>query len=113
MRIRPGRARSLFVGIMMVLVTIVGVVMMGRFGGPAGGVFGPFMIIWVVIGLAGAGMAFYNALSEEGLPLYEVDVEDDEEGQGGEGAGAFCPQCGRPVGENDRFCRHCGASLDG
>ena len=91
----------------MLLVTVFGLVMMSRFGGPTGGVFGPFIIIWVVIGLAGAAMAFYNALSKEGLPLYEVDVEEDEEG-----AGAFCPQCGKPVGEGDQFCRHCGATLE-
>jgi hypothetical protein len=97
---------------MMVLVTIVGLVMMNRFGGPAGGIFSPFMIIWVVIGFAGAAMALYNALSEEGLALYELDVEDDEEGPNGEDGGAFCPQCGSSVGEDDRFCRHCGASLD-
>ena len=107
MRIRPGRTRSLFAGIMMLVVTIVGLLMMGRFGGSAGGLFGPFIIIWVVIGLAGAAMAFYNAFSEEGLPLYEVDVEEDEED-----SGAFCPQCGKPVDEEDQFCRHCGASLD-
>jgi len=92
----------------MLLVMIVGLVTMSRFGGPTGGVFGPFVIIWVVIGLVGAAMAFYNALSKEGLPLYEVDVEEDQE----EAGSAFCPQCGMPVGEDDQFCRHCGASLD-
>lgn len=113
MRIRPGRTRSLFVGIMMLLVMVVGLVMMSRFGGPPGGAFGPFIIIWVIVGLAGAGMAFYNAFTEEGLPLYEVDVEEDDldESRRDEGDGPFCPQCGRPVSESDRFCRHCGAPL--
>lgn len=96
----------------MLVVTVVGLVMMSRFGGPMGGVFGPFLIVWVVIGLAGAAMAFYNALSKEGLPLYEVDVEESEEGQRDEEAGPFCPQCGKPVGDGDQFCRHCGASLE-
>ena len=96
----------------MVLVTVVGVVMMTRFGGPAGSVFGPFMIIWVVVGLAGAAMAFYNALSKEGLALYEVDVDEGEGDQRDEEAGPFCPQCGKPVSESDEFCRHCGASLE-
>ena len=108
MRIRPGRTRSLFVGIAMLLVMFVGLLMMTRFGGPMGGVFGPFIIIWVVIGLTGAGMAFYNAFSEGGLPIYEVDLEDEDRYQG-EG---FCPQCGKPVGDDDQFCRHCGASLN-
>ena len=108
-RIRPGRTRSLFVGIAMVLVMVVGLFMMTQFGGPMGGVFGPFIIIWVVIGLIGAGMAFYNAFSEGGLPIYEVDLEEEEEeAQGGAG---FCPQCGRAVDEDDQFCRHCGALL--
>jgi len=108
-RIRPGRTRSLFVGVAMVLVMIVGLLMMTRFGGPMGGVFGPFIIIWVVVGLVGAGMAFYNAFSEGGLPIYEVDLEEEDEvDQQGTG---FCPQCGKPVEEDDQFCRHCGASL--
>jgi len=62
----------------------------------------------VVIGLTGAGMAFYNAFSEGGLPIYEVDLEDEDQYQG-EG---FCPQCGKSVGDDDQFCRHCGASLN-
>ncbi len=104
MRIRPGRKRSLFAGIVMLLVTLVGLMMMSQYGG----MFGPFIIIWLAVGLGGSAMAFYNAFSEEGLPLYEVDVEKDE--QNGEPDG-FCPQCGRPVGVGDRFCRHCGAPL--
>jgi len=96
----------------MLLVTVVGVVMMTRFGGPSGGFFGPFVIIWVVVGLVGAAMAFYNALSKEGLPLYEVDIEEDEGDRRDEEAGPFCPQCGKPVGGGDQFCRHCGASLE-
>jgi len=92
----------------MLLVMIVGLLMMSRFGGPTGGVFGPFIIIWVVIGLAGAGMAFYNAFSEGGLPIYEVDVED---GGGPRREAAFCPRCGESVGQDDQFCRHCGAAL--
>jgi len=112
-RIRPGRTRSLFVGIAMLLVMVVGLLMMTRFGGPMEGVFGPFIIIWVVIGLAGAGMAFYNAFSEGGLPIYEVDLEDggDEDEGDHQGRTGFCPQCGQSVGEGDQFCRHCGASL--
>jgi len=89
----------------MLLVMIFGLVMMTRFGGTG---FGPFLIIWVVVGLAGAAMAFYNAFSEEGLPLYEVDVDEDERPEEGT---AFCPRCGKPVDEDDQFCRHCGAPL--
>lgn len=111
MRIRPGRTRSLFVGIMMIVVMGAGPAMMSRFGGPAGGVFGPFIIIWVVVGLVGAAMAFYNAFSEKGLPLYEVDTDEDLEDLRGEESGAFCPHCGKPVGLGDQFCRHCGGSL--
>lgn len=109
MRIRPGRTRSLFAGILMLLVTIVGLAMMGSAGRTMPGGFGPFIIIWVVIGLAGAAMSFYNAFSKEGLPLYEVDVDEEQEGGPD---GTFCPQCGQPVGEADQFCRHCGAALN-
>ncbi|MGD2104316.1 MAG: zinc ribbon domain-containing protein [Anaerolineae bacterium] len=111
MRIRPGRTRSLLVGIMMLVVMAAGLVMMARFAVPIRNVFGPFIIVWVVIGLAGAGTAFYNALSEKGLPLYEVNVREEAEDLEEEDAGAFCQHCGSPVGESDRFCRHCGGSL--
>lgn len=114
MRIRPGRTRSLFAGIVMLLVTVVGLVMMSQFGGPTSGLFGPFVIIWVVIGLAGAAMSFYNALSEEGLPIYELDLDEEEEDEEDEDrmpGGPFCPQCGRPVDPDDQFCRSCGRRL--
>ncbi len=108
MRIRPGRTRSLFAGILMLLVTVVGLAMMGTADRSLPGGFGPFIIIWVIIGLAGAAMAFYNAFSKEGLPLYEVDVEKQQASNKGS---AFCPECGESVGAADQFCRHCGASL--
>ena len=49
-----------------------------------------------------------DAFSRDGVPLYEIDTDQDEEG-----TGLFRPQCGRSVGQNDRFCRNCGARLDG
>jgi hypothetical protein len=99
MKIRPGRTRSLIAGVLILVVMGAGLIMMGGFPG-----FGPFAIIWVVIGLAAAGMAFYNAFSKEGLPLYEVDHRQPE----GEN---YCPNCGRPVGRDDHFCKHCGHTL--
>jgi hypothetical protein len=65
------------------------------------------MIIWVIVGLVGAGVAFYNAFSREGVPLYEIENDDRERE-----SGAYCPQCGEPVGRNDQFCRNCGAPLN-
>jgi len=94
----------------MLLVMIFGLVMMTRFGGPSGGPFGIFVIVWIVMGVTGATMAFYNALSKEGLPLYEVELEDEARARRQAGDG-FCPQCGYPVDEGDQFCRHCGAPL--
>ena len=114
MKIRPGRMRSLIAGIMALVVMAVGLVMMSGAGGfgpsmmpGVGGIFTIFKILWVVVGLVGAGAAFYNAFSREGLPLYEIETErsEDEEGQ-------YCPQCGRSVSANDKFCRNCGAPLD-
>jgi hypothetical protein len=111
MRIRPGRGQSLVGGIMALVVMVMGLVMLGSyrsnaqgFGNvPGTGFLGVFMVVWVLFGLVGAGAAFYNAFSQRGLPTYEIDVDDEDPSTG------FCPQCGRPVTENDRFCRHCGA----
>jgi ribosomal protein S27AE len=105
MKIRPGRTRSLIGGIAALLVMIVGLVMMSSSGG-VGGFLAPFMILWVIIGLAGATVSFYNAFSREGVPLYEIDLEADREGNA-----RFCPQCGRPVERDARFCKYCGAPL--
>lgn len=102
MRIRPGRERSLLTGILALVVMVAGFVMLSS--GPFGsGPFGWFIILWVVFGLAIAGMSFYNALSERGLPLYEVDVDEE--------SGDFCPQCGERVGADDKFCKNCGTPL--
>jgi hypothetical protein len=108
MKIRPGRTRSIITGIAALAVMIVGLVMMSNFGGT----FTPFVILWVIIGLAGAGAAFYNAFSREGLPLYEVDLHRDKYIHGRSPAPEkFCPNCGQHITENDRFCKHCGHQL--
>jgi hypothetical protein len=120
MRIRPGKTRSLIGGLLMLVVMIVGLVMMPGtmgIGGPMGSAVGIFKILWIAVGLIGAAVSFYNAFSEQGVPLYEVDVDSTSEsdviksGVGGQGADAYCPECGKPVQEDDKFCRHCGASL--
>jgi hypothetical protein len=90
-------------GIAVLAVMAGGLVMMGQFG-MGNGVLAPFMVMWVVIGLVGAGVSFYNAFSRRGVALYEIETDGQE-------AGAYCPQCGKPIGQNDRFCRHCGAML--
>ena len=105
MRIRPGRTRSILAGLMALVVMVVGLWMLTSFGG-FGGLGGPpfpFLALWVIIGLGGAAAAFYNAFSRRGLSLYEVDLDDKPEG--------YCPQCGKSLGSEDQFCRHCGASL--
>jgi predicted lipid-binding transport protein (Tim44 family) len=104
MRIRPGRERSLVGGVVALLVMVVGVVMMLSFGGLSNFML-PFLLIWVLIGLVGAAVSFYNAFSRRGLPLYELDVDRDQDS-------VFCPHCGRPVGRDDEFCRHCGTPLE-
>jgi len=103
MRIRPGRTRSLVAGIMLLVAIGLGLAMMSQCGS-MGGLFDLFQPIWVIVALAGAGLAFYNAFSRRGVPLYEIDMSNKEQG-------AFCPQCGRPAGTNARFCQYCGASL--
>jgi hypothetical protein len=108
MQIRPGRERSLVAGVVALLLMVVGVVMMLSLGGFSGGLSNfllPFLVVWVLIGLVGAAVSFYNAFSRRGLPLYEVDMDQEREG-------AYCPHCGQPVGREDEFCRHCGQRLD-
>lgn len=105
MKIRQGRGRSLIGGVLFLIVCIAGLVMMGQAG--MGGVLRPFMVLWAIIGLVGAGAAFYNAFSREGLPLYQVEVDVDAEA----GSSHFCPQCGKPVGGDARFCQYCGTAL--
>jgi hypothetical protein len=92
----------MFAGIMVLVVMAAGLWILTSFGG-FGGPPLPFLVLWVIVGLGGAAAAFYNAFSRRGLPLYEVDVDDGPEG--------FCPQCGKAVGSDDQFCRHCSASL--
>lgn len=104
MKIRPGRTRSLLGGLAALLVTIIGAVMLSGFA-RVGGPIGIFLVVWVIFGLLAAAASFYNAFSERGLPLYEIDTEEEERDR------VFCPQCGRPVGKNDAYCRHCGARL--
>jgi|SRR5690554_6209312 len=124
MRIRPGRGRSLAGGIGILLVTFVGFVMLMSFGGsmgtmPPGMGMGPsmglFAVIWLVVGLIGAGVAFYNAFNPRGMALYEIEMDSREErrleGPTGSEAGTFCPSCGKPVAPDSRFCRHCGEPL--
>jgi hypothetical protein len=115
MRIRPGRTRSLIGGIAVLIVTVVGLLIVPR-SGPTWGmpgitdVFGIFRIVWVVLGLIGAGVAFYNALSRKGVALYEIDSDADLYSNAPE-AGSFCPKCGKSVSPSDRFCRNCGTYL--
>jgi hypothetical protein len=106
MKIRPGRGRSLLGGVMALLVMVLGLAMMGGSGGMGGmgGPLGTFMIIWVLFGLGAAGASFYNAFTRQGLPLYEIDMDHAAEP-------SFCPRCGKPVGAEDQFCRHCSARL--
>jgi ribosomal protein S27AE len=114
MKIRPGKTRSLVAGILMLVVMIVGLFMLPGSGAlgpgfPMGGAITAFRIAWVAFGLIGAGASFYNAFSQKGMPLYEIDLEGDE-GQVGQ-EGPYCPKCGQPVGRADKFCRNCGAAL--
>lgn len=115
MKIRPGRKRSLVTGILVLVITAFGLVTMSGASGMGfprmGGTFALFKIIWLVFGLVAAGVSFYNAFSKEGMTLYEI--EPDRESQYGNQAddGNYCPQCGKPVSEDDRFCRNCGAQL--
>jgi hypothetical protein len=122
MKIRPGRSRSLIAAIVTLIVTIVGLLLIPgpSFGGGFPGMgpgFGLFRILWLIVGLVAAGASFYNAFSAKGLPLYEIDSDQQtnqgqDRGTGGPSAEhGYCPNCGNPVRHSDRFCRHCGTAL--
>ncbi len=100
MNVRPGRGQSLIGGVMALVVMFTGLMLMS--GGPSGGP-GIFVVVWMLFGLVIAGISFYNAFSDEGLPTYEIEMKDADD--------SFCRRCGRPTGSEDRFCRSCGASL--
>jgi hypothetical protein len=108
MKIRPGRARSIVAGIAALAVMLVGLIMLTSVGSiPA-----PFVIVWILIGLLGAGVSFYNAFSQKGLPLYEVDIDRKRDSPTPLGSsGKFCPNCGQPTSKSDRFCKNCGHRL--
>jgi hypothetical protein len=117
MRIRPGRTRSLIGGIAVLVVTVVGLVIMPHSGpsgsmSGAGNLFGIFRVIWLILGLIGSGVSFYNALSRKGVALYEIDGDSHFYRNTSE-EGGHCPKCGRSIGQDDRFCRNCGAYLRG
>jgi hypothetical protein len=86
---------------MALVVMVAGLWMLSSFGGFRGLPW-PFIALWILAGLGGAAAAFYNAFSRRGLPLYELDSDIGPRG--------FCLHCGKPVGREDQFCRHCGAS---
>ncbi len=115
MRIRPGRTRSLISGVLALVVMIAGLALMPRndiLGGhnPMSGAFTSFRIIWIAFGVIGAGAAFYNAFSQKGIPLYDVETEDAGNIEH-RSSSLYCPQCGKPVGKQDKFCRSCGSAL--
>ncbi|MDQ4077588.1 MAG: zinc ribbon domain-containing protein [Chloroflexota bacterium] len=113
-RVRPGRTQSLVAGIVAIAMGLFVLVMFtgmgGLFpGGPIGGAFGLFPLLFLVVVLVIAVMSFYNAFSEKGVPTYEIDIESDRNRESN--GGRYCPNCGEPVGERDRFCRNCGHPL--
>ena len=90
---------------MTLVIMIIGAAALSQAG--SGGMGTIFFFAWIAIGLIGAGISFYNAFSEEGVSLYEIDLE------GSDRAGTtFCPKCGSPVQKTDQFCRNCGAPLN-
>jgi hypothetical protein len=116
MKIRPGRTRSLITGVMALVVTFLGAVMLSA---APDGIFGIFRLVWILFGLIAAGAAFYNAFSKEGISLYEIESRQDRserrdparpDFEPGDVA-RFCPNCGKPASERASFCKYCGESL--
>jgi hypothetical protein len=113
MRTRSKRIRLLVVAIVILVFAAAGFfltpVLMIASGMPGSGMtMALFRIAWVAVGLIGAGLALYNAFGRRSAVPYEIDgdvytIESP--------TGSVCPKCGKPVGENDRFCRNCGAYL--
>jgi hypothetical protein len=63
-------------------------------------------------GLTEAAADVKEAQAEAADPEAELEAAVARlRGGKAEGNGGFCPQCGKPVVADDRFCSHCGAVL--
>ncbi len=67
-----------------------------------------FRMAWIAVGLIGAGLAFYNAFRHRNAMPRAVDNDTYSIGSQ---TGHVCPNCGKAIGEHDRFCRSCGTYL--
>lgn len=57
---------------------------------------------------AGIGLQFGRKFGEA---LSDNTGSPQKNAPSQQGGGAFCPECGSPVGANDKFCRACGTKL--
>lgn len=110
MKVKPGRERSLYGGVLALVVTLVGTYILLRVGDMGtlektlGGPTGMFAVIWLLFGLGTAGAAFYNAYFRRVMAPSEVEAQGAPP--------VYCPRCGRPVAAEDAYCGHCTARLN-
>ena len=113
MRGQAGKIRSLIAGIAILIVATVGIF---SIRGPSfadsmpgsGTTMHVVRTALIALGLIVAGLAFYNAFRHKNAMPRAVDNDIYSIGSQ---TGHVCPNCGKAIGESDRFCRSCGTYL--
>ena len=68
-KVKPGKQNSKFTMIVLIGFCIIGIVVVIP-------IFGPFGILWTCVAAFGVYSNYKNAYTEEGIPSYEIEIEE-------------------------------------
>lgn len=122
--IKPGRGPSMMggiVGIFMICFGILWTVLAAQ----ANGFFALFGVFWTGIALVQTVYNFKNARGKNRYSSFDITDDEEEpdplnlrygvrrdpEENMARGAIRYCPHCGARVGDDHKFCTHCGREL--